>query len=183
MKKTLIIHPKDNSTDFLAPIYESVPNKTVIKGGIEKARLKELMYLHDRIMIMGHGSPQGLCTVGAFKGLDSVIVDDSMVKILKGKRNSVFIWCYADAFVKKHDLKGLYTGMFISELSEAYDCDVEGVNSSDVNESNTSFSALLSKCIENDTPSIFNDITNGYGNIAKTNKIALYNFSRIRMSQ
>jgi len=32
MKKILIIHPDDRSTDFLKPIYEKLPNITVITG-------------------------------------------------------------------------------------------------------------------------------------------------------
>jgi hypothetical protein len=31
----------------------------------------------------------------------------------------VFIWCNADQFMKRHQLRGFYSGMFISEVQEA----------------------------------------------------------------
>ena len=41
--KTLIIHPKDPSTSFLDIVYESVPNKTLITGGVSKSELITLV--------------------------------------------------------------------------------------------------------------------------------------------
>jgi len=42
--KTLIVHPytEENDTEFLCGIYESIPNKTVIRGGITKTRLQSI---------------------------------------------------------------------------------------------------------------------------------------------
>lgn len=57
MTKTLIIHPSDPSTSFLNVVYESIPNKTVITGGITKSEVQQLIREHDRVMMMGHGSP------------------------------------------------------------------------------------------------------------------------------
>jgi|GEM_PF-6234508 len=37
--KTLVIHPKDPTTDFLKPIYSNIIDKTVITGGVTKKRL------------------------------------------------------------------------------------------------------------------------------------------------
>ena len=65
--KTLIVHPKDDSTFFLDIVYKNIPNKTIITGGITKTELKELIKSHDRVMMMGHGSPGGLFSVGQFK--------------------------------------------------------------------------------------------------------------------
>jgi len=67
--KTLVIHPDDRSTDFLSPIYEPVKNKTVITGGITKEQLRKHIQDHDRILMMGHGSPAGLVSVGRFPGI------------------------------------------------------------------------------------------------------------------
>jgi len=64
--KTLIIHPEDSSTTFLDIVYESIPNKTVITGGVSKAQVQQLIREHDRVMMMGHGSPGGLFGVGKF---------------------------------------------------------------------------------------------------------------------
>ncbi len=58
--KILIIHPDDPTTDFLSQIYAQFVDKTVVKGGITKSELRELIESHDRILLLGHGSPYGL---------------------------------------------------------------------------------------------------------------------------
>lgn len=58
--KNLIIHPEDPTTDFLSQIYAPLINKTVIKGGITKSELRELIESHDRILMFSHGSQSGL---------------------------------------------------------------------------------------------------------------------------
>lgn len=64
--KTLIIHPQDETTDFLRPIYQKSFNKTVVTGGIPKRELDQLIKRYQRIIMMGHGSPSGLFSVGRF---------------------------------------------------------------------------------------------------------------------
>jgi hypothetical protein len=51
--KTLIVHPKDESTSFLDIVYSPIENKTVITGGITKNELNKLIQEHDRVMMMG----------------------------------------------------------------------------------------------------------------------------------
>ena len=63
MSKILIIHPQDPSTSFLKPIYTRIKNKTIITGGINKEELKKQIELHDRVIMLGHGSPMGLFSV------------------------------------------------------------------------------------------------------------------------
>ena len=133
--KTLIIHPDDPSTDFLKPIYEHVSDATIIHGGVSKATIKQLITEHDRIMMMGHGSPAGLFHVGQFiiNGKDNgYIIDQSMIPILKEKDNNVFIWCNADKFVDGFKLEGFYSGMFISEVGEAHYCGLPGTEQDQV---------------------------------------------------
>ena len=91
--KTLVIHPLDNTTDFLIPVYSTVPDKTVVRGGVSKADLMEMIEEHDRIMMMGHGSPFGLLSIGRFLESGIYIVDHTMASVLKKKENNVFIWC------------------------------------------------------------------------------------------
>ena len=64
--KTLIIHPADESTTFLDIVYKNIPDKTVVTGGISKMDVMKLIESHDRVMMMGHGSPGGLFNVGQF---------------------------------------------------------------------------------------------------------------------
>jgi len=63
--QTLVIHPKDASTDLLKPIYENLIC-SVITGNSTKTEVYELVSLLDRIIMLGHGSPSGLFVVGQF---------------------------------------------------------------------------------------------------------------------
>jgi hypothetical protein len=179
MKKTLVIHPKDFSTDFLSPIYAPVKNKKVITGGVSKDEVRELIKSHDRIMMMGHGTPMGLMSINRF-GPDArgYIIDESMVEVLKDKE-CVFIWCNADEFVNKYNLKGFYSGMFISEYGEAYYCGVRYVRKGQVEESNDRFAAVVSSYINKGVKKLYESVRQEYGVLAETNPIASYNNERI----
>ena len=83
--KTLIVHPKDSSTSFLDIVYNPIPNKTVITGGVSQQELIELIREHDRVMMMGHGSPDGLFSIGNFDG--GYVIDKNIVHLLKNKNS------------------------------------------------------------------------------------------------
>ena len=183
--KTLIIHPEDRSTSFLDVVYESIPNKTVITGGITKDEVRKLIEEHDRVMMMGHGSPGGLFAVGQFRdhrSYCSYIIDNTMVPLLSEKDNSVFIWCNADKFVDGFGLRGFYSGMFISEVGEASYCGLPGTPQDVVDESNYGFVNIIAKHINEDTESIYDKVRNEYGLIAEENPVALYNHKRLYKS-
>lgn len=55
----LIIHPDDRTTDFLKPTYSDL-DATVLTKPNEFFNLAETMKRHNRIIMMGHGSPSGL---------------------------------------------------------------------------------------------------------------------------
>lgn len=183
MRKTLVIHPNDRSTDFLRPIYAGIENKTVVIGGINKAELRELIKSHDRVMMMGHGYPGGLFSVGQFYQSLGVIVDDSMVDLLKEKEDNVFIWCNSDQFVNKHNLKGLYSGMFISEVGEATYCGLPGTEQEEVDISNNYFAYLLGELVvNNDLSAAYSALKTEYGQLAESSKVANYNYNRLYLS-
>jgi hypothetical protein len=180
--RTLIVHPKDSTTTFLEKIYKSIPEKKVIDGGVSKIELIEKMEEYDRVMMMGHGSPFGLFNMNLFKDNGGYIIDHSFVPTLSKKNNSVYIWCNADKFVEKFKLKGFYSGMFISEVGEAYICGVHNVNQEIVDESNYGFSEILSEVINENHQVVYNHVMNRYGEIAKNNVVASYNFNRLYLS-
>jgi len=138
--KTLVIHPQDYSTDFLKPIYEG-KGYTVITKSPGKRLLKQAIKEHDRIIMMGHG-----CDKGLFDGDYNAIITSDFVALLREKE-SVAIWCNADVFFLKYKLKGVYTGMIISEYMEANLYSVFG-NYRDIEESNTSFAKNMRDFIE-----------------------------------
>lgn len=173
--KTLVIHPDDRSTDFLKPIYQSIPNKTVItRGSMEEVR--KLIKQHGRILMMGHGSPSGLFSLGLFKSPLHVI-GEREVELLRGKK-CVFIWCHADQFVERFKLKGLYSGMFISEVGEASWNGIK-TNQAVVTESNNTFAETLGRNIHKSFRKAYNSLMPRYQALADTNPVAFYNQKRL----
>lgn len=176
MEKTLIIHPDDRSTDFLKPIYEDIPYKTIISGGLTRLNVLSEIKSHDRIIMMGHGSPMGLFGIN----FDcTYIIDERAVDILRGKEN-YFIWCHASDFVRQHKLNGFSTGMFISETGEANYCKVKA-SKIDVDNSNQVFAALMRKHIMKEQTLAYNIVSNAYDTFAKesNNDVAKYNHERL----
>lgn len=180
--KTLIIHPEDESTSFLDIVYKDIPNKTVLTGGCTKGDVQQLIREHDRIMMMGHGSPAGLFSVGMFQTTNGYIIDQLMVPLLKEKEDNVFIWCNADKFVDFWKLKGFYSGMFISEIGEADYCGIPGTDQELIDESNFGFVNIISKYINENTNTIHENVMKEYGVIAEENPVALYNHMRLYKS-
>jgi hypothetical protein len=174
MRTTLVIHPHDQSTHFLKPIYENIPYKTIITGGLWQRRVIDLIEVHDRIIMLGHGSPNGLFGIN-FNS--TYVIGENIVYLLEDKE-CVFIWCHADQFVKKHNLKGFHSGMFVSEVGEALMYKLKG-DKQLVNESNDVFAHMLGSVINNPLNEVFDYIKSDYGRLAETNEIAKYNHERL----
>lgn len=138
--KTLVIHPKDPTTDFLATIYAG-KDWTLLTENPSTKRLKALIGSHDRIIMLGHGSPYGLI------GHKRLIIDSTLVYLLRDKI-TVCIWCLADQFVNKYGLKGLHTGMIISEYDEAIDWAIHQPQTSDILTSNQLLAQAVSQAID-----------------------------------
>ena len=184
--KTLVIHPKDSSTDFLTPIYmnlKSFPDfddVTIVRGGMSKSEVDKLITEHDRIMMMGHGSPGGLFSVGQFES-QGFIINNTTVPLLENKE-CIFIWCNADRFVEANNLKGLYSGMFISETSEAAYCGLPGTPQDEVTESNDYFAKELGSVSEKSLDEMYQHIKYTYGMLAEGNAVAEYNHNRLYLN-
>jgi len=183
--KTLIIHPEDPTTTFLDPIYAGIPNQTRVQGNCSKEEVLDLIQAHDRVLMMGHGSPLGLMSMNKFTiqnfGWSSYIIDEKAVRLLKAKKESLFIWCHADSFLEYHKgLPGFYTGMFISEVGEAEQYGVHGVSQEEVDESNHLFSREVEKAIHLPAAELCRQVKKGYGQLAAAgNPIAAYNCERL----
>jgi len=175
--KTLIIHPKDSSTNFLRSVYESISDFTLITSG-EKSEVIRQIKNHDRIMMMGHGTPWGLLSVGQFDNL--YVIDDSTASHLEGKE-CVFIWCNADKYVTRHSLKGLFSGMFISEVGEALMMGLPLVPQKTVDESNHLFAKVLGQGIERGLYHAYHKMLGFYETLANRNIVAKYNVQRLHL--
>jgi hypothetical protein len=179
--KTLVIHPDDRSTDFLRGLYLDLPDKTVITSGIDKLKLQEKIDTHARVIMCGHGSPNGLFSVGKFPE-SPYIIDDSMVDSLRYKTN-FFIWCHADVFVRRHGLTGFHMGMFLSEMSECLCLGVDCTDT-DITESNIDFAKIFFRHIDEPPIVFYKNVLVEYGQlVARNNPVAEYNHSRLFLNR
>lgn len=179
-KEVLVIHPDDRSTDFLSIIYDKIPNKKVIKSGYSYDDIVKLLPQYERVIMLGHGSPDGLFSVGKLLTYDGYIINHDIAKLLENKPECVFIWCNADRYVNRHlELRGFYSGMFISEVAEARYMGLYGIDQQLVDESNNGFCEILSKYINEPVSVIYGKVVEEYGVIANENPVALYNQKRL----
>jgi len=148
IKRTLVIHPKDVTTDFLIPVYKSLnPHTTTVLTTYEEVKndyLTSQIKKHDKIIMLGHGFPGGLW------GFDRLLINDSNAELLRGKE-LVGIWCHANQFFEHHGLLGIYSGMIISEPLEAIFYSVPYTNKM-IDESNTLFTKAVTNSITSTTP-------------------------------
>jgi hypothetical protein len=180
--KNLIIHPEDPTTTFLSLIYSKLNSKTVVRGGVSNSELLELIKFHDRILMLGHGSPYGLLNAGQFPDADSYIIDDSMLSLLIYKRDNLYIWCHADQFVHRHRLAGLNSGMFISEEMEANYYGFDNMAWELIDQSNERFASIVSKHLNEPIEILYQKLLKEYGLIARTNPIARFNLARLYLT-
>jgi hypothetical protein len=139
---------------------------------------------HDQVIMMGHGYPGGLFGIN-FKRPTVINWSSEIVDALKSKTNSIFIWCNADGYVRPLQLKGFFTGMFVSEVGEALYCGLGKTEQSIVDESNNTFANILGKILQNtqDPKEIHYQISSEYGILAETNPIAEYNHKRLYLEK
>lgn len=177
--KTLVIHPEDKSTDFLKPIYTNIKRKTVLTKNVSRDKLLAAVRSHDTIIMLGHGSSNGLFNVsGIGKGIWAV--GESMVEELRRDKQLIAIWCNANKFIERHQLPALYSGMFISEVSEARYCGVQG-DQAMVDESNNAFAALLGRTlgeVPTDLKTVHSLVGESYEELGEVNAVAKYNSDR-----
>lgn len=116
---TLVIHPKDHTTDCLEVIYRDRNWSVIRNPDTPESAVKEAILSHPRIIMLGHGTPYGLLAARGRNRFGRYIINWSMVNLFKNKE-TMSIWCFSNRFFKPANLKGLHTGMIISELSEEW---------------------------------------------------------------
>lgn len=187
--KTLIIHPKDQSTAFLETIYSTIPeaDKTVITSGISLAEVNELIRTHEEVIFCGHGSMLGLFSVGQFNGVSEYdyIINQETADLLNNKKKIIAIWCYAAMYIQDFLLNPAFcTDMFISEMGESNAFGFKDITEIQIEESNACFANELSTLIHKTPSEIYQQFQIGaYFQLTKTNPIAAYNFKRLFCSK
>ena len=120
----LVIHPKDKTTAMLSALYDELEAQVVDdnRPTKEMGHLLHHVSTQERIMLLGHGSDKGLFfrVDDSKEGFDKIIMGHPHTYHLrKHGGNIVAVWCNADQFARAEGLHGLFTGMIVSELSEA----------------------------------------------------------------
>lgn len=120
----IVIHPKDKTTAMLSTLYDGLEAQVVAdyRSTKEIGHLLHHVSTQERIMLLGHGSDKWLFfrADDCKDEFDKIIVGHSHAYSLrKHGCNIVAVWCNADRFACAEGLHGLFTGMIVSELSEA----------------------------------------------------------------
>lgn len=119
----IVIHPKDKTTLMLERLYKGLACQKV-DATLSKNQLRSILYAapsSEPIMLLGHGCEEGLLTrEDETKDDFQRLVDHSFVHVLKKHNGRLFaVFCHAKDFAEKEHLHGLFSGMIISEMSEA----------------------------------------------------------------
>lgn len=125
-----MIHPKDKTTEVLSMLYEGMEVRLLDQTSNSADIKRTLNYTpkQERIMLLGHGMDKGLLSrdndeQDVFNRL--MVHHPHAYYLRKHGGNIVAVCCNADLFARKEGLHGLFTGMIISELSEALIYEVE----------------------------------------------------------
>lgn len=155
VENSVIIHPNDHSTRFLKRLYSGFGEPIVADETFNNKGIKDIISQNEDkvITMLGHGCPDGLFAPRKDKhyqgGIDQfgrLIIGSRHVDLLR-KHTCIGIWCYAVDFARKYNLHGLFSGMIISELSEAQDCGFDQFTRPEIDMYNQDFAEALYDCI------------------------------------
>ena len=103
MSNVLVIHPDDRSTDMLKAVYEGKGYDVINDGSISQEDLIKAIEEHDTIIMLGHGTPDGLLAVDKKLGFIGYLIHDGHADLLKTKK-TYSMWCYSDEFFERHGM-------------------------------------------------------------------------------
>ena len=100
---------------------------------------------NEPIVMLGHGTSNGLFSPYGDNQFARMIVSSKLVDLLR-EHTCIGVWCYANEFAKQYGLKGLFTGMIISEYEEALDNCID-IGGEDLELNNNQFASDLEYCM------------------------------------
>lgn len=154
----LVIHPKDKTTAMLSALYEGKEVRLFdsVASRSEIGKVLNHTPKRERILLLGHGSDKGLF----YRKNEEEDVFDRLIVyhphayyLRKHAGNIVAVWCHADLFARKEGLHGLFTGMIVSELSEALVYEVK-TTQEELDRENVKLARRLRMLLDEDTPLI-----------------------------
>ena len=142
-----IIHANDPTTKVLSYLYEQRHDiSAFVSESSTNGDVKRAIRGDDTIMMLGRGNQYGLFSKpnknGDFKRF---LITDRHVQFLREK-TCIGIWCYANVFAERYGLHGLFSGMIISELQEAIDCNIPATKE-EIDMEMERFTRRLNDCI------------------------------------
>lgn len=152
----VVIHPKDKTTNMLSILYEGFEH-TRIDQSYRKKEIRHILNhvpCYERILLLGHGSDMGLFSRNddCRDVFDRLIVHHPLAYYLrKHGSNIVGMWCNANLFAEKERLHGLFTGMIVTEMSEAL---LYGINTSqkELDKENVKLAERLRSLLDENVP-------------------------------
>ena len=175
----IVIHPKDKTTSFLRQIYTGKKDVKLIDETWSSREIREAIGTAPKeeiVMMLGHGCDKGLFAPYGEKQFARTIIDSKMVYLLR-EHPCIGIWCYANEFAEKYELKGLFSGMVVSDVEEALDncLDFEG---EDIDLLNEQYASDLEYCLRNysldSIPKTMLDLQDYHSDIKDFNYNSLY---------
>ena len=143
-----VIHANDPTTKVLSYLYQQREDmKTLITERSTSSDVQRAIRADNDIMMLGHGNEYGLFSKPDKKGkYDRFMITDKHVQFLRNK-TCIGIWCHANKFAEKYGLRGLFSGMIISELQEAIDLGIPATKE-EIDIEMNKFTIRLKNCIE-----------------------------------
>ncbi|MBO7561944.1 MAG: hypothetical protein J6T04_03540 [Bacteroidales bacterium] len=145
----IVIHLSDPTTRFLHKIYDGIEGVRLFTSLTQKQEALKAIQAAPKdepILLLGHGTPFGL--IGNFV---EYFIGDAEADLLKDHPNLIGIFCYASTFAKRHNLKGFFSGMFISEPAEAHILNVPATPQ-EIEQMNWTFSGKFGDLLRANTP-------------------------------
>ncbi len=181
--KRLIIHPQDRTTDFLKTIYDGLEDSVIYTERLTSRGVNQLFH-HcpptSQIMLLGHGSDKGLFyreddTKPLF---DYVMVGHTHRHFLQHRHNIIAIFCNADHFARAEGLHGLFTGMIISEMSEAEEYGI-ATTQEELERENVMFASRIRQlldenCLLHDIPTRMRELNDTHSKLTNFNYQNIY---------
>lgn len=178
----------DQDTRLLQLIWEGLNPDRIIEithdtEDYEDIADEALMSENGTLIMCGHGTTHGLLHPNLNSG--QYIIHKNNVHLIHAQ-NVIGSWCYAADFAETHHLHGFFTGMFISNESEAEQHGITFAQSEyddiniEITQYETYFNLMVHNFLENNVPlSKWLNILNNDG-INHNNIIGYFNFNRIQ---
>lgn len=142
-----VIHANDPTTKVLSCLYQQREDmKTHVTERNSSSDVQRSIRADDVIMMLGHGNEYGLFSKPEDGKYKRFMITDKHVQFLRDK-TCIGIWCYANKFAEKYGLRGLFSGMIISELQEAIDLGVSATKE-EIDREMEKFAIRLKYCME-----------------------------------